>query len=1115
MKKLILLVVFAAALTNVFGTPYYWVGGVGTSGSPKSWSLGSNWSTTSANVNPGTTGTVPGSGDIAIFDGSTGNISPYVDINGLTINIAGLQIYPLSTNNVVSFVNTATSFTITGDLTINKLTTTVYGQISDYGVNTITVQGNINTNTSGSYALVTVPVTNSNLSAGKIALTGTNPIIQDIPTTPANITATVSGGKVTTLNIVSGGSGYLAAPTIAISGGGATTAATATLSITSGAVSGYTLTNSGGAGYTSTPTVTLSYGSNIGFQNLDISGSSNVSFTTGNALAINGNLNIQSGGKLTISKTLQFVSTAPSGSNPFIFPGTISGTGVIVGNTNWSFIAQGSLPASYTTSNLQSVGTVYLDPTSATTSTVNAIQQNRPYSTVTFAPAYQSSGVPTIAVAGGLTMNGGVLNDGGNTITLAGSVCIASSNTTPGLAVHTGTGRLKLIRNNTNITLVTAAKTVSVGNLEVGSASGAGPYIVGAGTNLTVNGTLTISKAQAGIINASGSTLTFQNADVPILLSAAGTITTDASTVLNFGSAGNTGGAAFTVPNNLFATAPSITSFTVNRDNTLTFNNQTLTVSGATTITKGTLAMATTLTANGAVTVNGTFQLNAGGWATGTGTWTYGGSSTLAFNNTAAYGVNNTDVFWPTTNGPVNVNVMQGGGSPAYGLNLNSASRTVAGLFQTASGVKATSSTLTLNGTAQINAGGFFDGTCVPTYGASSTLKYNTGTVYGRADEWRTTSPASVQISNNTTLDYPKGSVVAAKTLTGNLTVDAGSAFYMDYGSVGQSNPLSVGGNVILNGNLGLGGAIGGDLNVGGSWTRGASANLYPNSRAVFFNGTGDQTISHTGGEVFDYMGVNKVSGTLSSADSIVVNNTLFLTSGKITLGANNLIIGSTGSISGASSASYIVTDGAGKLKQTVGAGTATLFPIGSSTSSYDPATLTPTTGTLFSAKVSGTLSNTAPNGSYYNSREWDLTPTTPSSTTIALTPSVIRNDLVGTYKVVGHYNTSDATWYNYAATFAGSTYTSTSSSFSPFVTGTTDIAVALNDKAIAAKSGIYAANGKILVNNANGKTIEVYALDGKKIRSIANNADNASIALEKGIYIISVDNVKSKVLVK
>lgn len=88
------------------------------------------------------------------------------------------------------------------------------------------------------------------------------------------------------------------------------------------------------------------------------------------------------------------------------------------------------------------------------------------------------------------------------------------------------------------------------------------------------------------------------------------------------------------------------------------------------------------------------------------------------------------------------------------------------------------------------------------------------------------------------------------------------------------------------------------------------------------------------------------------------VEGTLTLTSGKVPLGASNLTVGSAGSISGGSSASYIVTGGAGRLvQQGIGAGGKTgaiLFPVGSSAASYTPATLSNTTGTAddFSAAV-------------------------------------------------------------------------------------------------------------------------------------------------------------------
>ena len=111
------------------------------------------------------------------------------------------------------------------------------------------------------------------------------------------------------------------------------------------------------------------------------------------------------------------------------------------------------------------------------------------------------------------------------------------------------------------------------------------------------------------------------------------------------------------------------------------------------------------------------------------------------------------------------------------------------------------------------------------------------GTTYSRYVEWNATSgpgyPHSVQLSNNTTLNYPNGST-AAQSLSGSLTIDAGSALYMDYGSPGLNNPLTVAGDVTLAGALSLGDAVGGDLNLGGNWINNGGT-FITNSRAATF----------------------------------------------------------------------------------------------------------------------------------------------------------------------------------------------------------------------------------------------------------------------------------------
>jgi FtsP/CotA-like multicopper oxidase with cupredoxin domain len=71
-----------------------------------------------------------------------------------------------------------------------------------------------------------------------------------------------AGGGVTGVTLLAGGTGYLTAPTVTITGGGGT-GATASATIAGGGVSGVTITNPG-TGYTTAPTITLTGGGGTG-----------------------------------------------------------------------------------------------------------------------------------------------------------------------------------------------------------------------------------------------------------------------------------------------------------------------------------------------------------------------------------------------------------------------------------------------------------------------------------------------------------------------------------------------------------------------------------------------------------------------------------------------------------------------------------------------------------------------------------------------------------------------------------------------------------------------------------------------------------------------------------
>ncbi|MEO5777925.1 MAG: T9SS sorting signal type C domain-containing protein [Flavobacterium sp.] len=257
---------------------------------------------------------------------------------------------------------------------------------------------------------------------------------------------------------------------------------------------------------------------------------------------------------------------------------------------------------------------------------------------------------------------------------------------------------------------------------------------------------------------------------------------------------------------------------------------------------------------NGTTTVNGTFQLDTGGSVAGND-FVYGGASTLNLNTTVT--VINTDKYWPAS-GPFNVTVLSGG------LTMSSANRTVAGTFQTAVGVTLTTSTLTLSGTCQINAGGFFVN--VPTYTSASTLIYNTAGPYSVSNEWTGNSappaaglgtPQNVIVQNSTTLTMP----AATRSMAGNLSINSGS--------------------FILNG--------ANNLYIAGNWTRVSTAVFTPATGKVFFSSSTANTL-HTitvsgGGTETFYLLEVQFTGTLKMATG---TNVTVTGSGGLTFNSTN-----------------------------------------------------------------------------------------------------------------------------------------------------------------------------------------------------------------------------------
>jgi hypothetical protein len=109
----------------------------------------------------------------------------------------------------------------------------------------------------------------------------------------------------------------------------------------------------------------------------------------------------------------------------------------------------------------------------------------------------------------------------------------------------------------------------------------------------------------------------------------------------------------------------------------------------------------------------------------------------------------------------------------------------------------------------------------------------------------------------------------------------------IDFGS--STDEVIVNGDVNIgaNGSLELSTAVGGDIYFGGDWT--CSGAFTPNDRAIFINGTGDQTINNSSSN-FDYVIIDKSSGDLDffgSSSSVTIDQDLTISSGTLEIPVN------------------------------------------------------------------------------------------------------------------------------------------------------------------------------------------------------------------------------------
>lgn len=229
----------------------------------------------------------------------------------------------------------------------------------------------------------------------------------------------------------------------------------------------------------------------------------------------------------------------------------------------------------------------------------------------------------------------------------------------------------------------------------------------------------------------------------------------------------------------------------------------------------------------------------------------------------------------------------------------------------------------------QINAGGYT--TDAPFYETGSTLIYSTGGTYSRNTEWGSASnqgyPHHVTVRGKTTLNLATNAISPAQLAIGGDLTLGGTSSSSDTGVVNMDSymgkVLNVGGNLTIGNTISSGSKlnlslqIGGDLWVGGNFTRYNNNYYNDNSRAIYFKGSANATISTpnvaiTPGiptQYFSYAEIDKniSTNTVTLSCPVGVNNRFRFTKGTVKTDISSLLVFSDNAItSNASDSSFV-----------------------------------------------------------------------------------------------------------------------------------------------------------------------------------------------------------------
>ncbi|MGC4022058.1 MAG: hypothetical protein QM734_09005 [Cyclobacteriaceae bacterium] len=722
----------------------------------------------------------------------------------------------------------------------------------------------------------------------------------------------------------------------------------------------------------------VSVPSNTTVNNITVNGTSNVSITANNVtLTVNGTTTMNGtsgfvGGATSRVLSLQgnFIIPSGVGQTPSFLNVTVTQASTANFTVNGTFSSGGG--NSGTSGYAETLGNVIVGST-GTWAPVQGVVVNATSLAITDGGTidYYSGVTPTggFNLSGGFTVSSGsagaVSTLGNCVLTVAGATNISGtlyfSKTGAGTKTFNGTitnNTLGEFRNSLGENLVLNCSIVN-NSLWAAPLSNNGSYTVNGSGSYTYSGTNTISMSQLNITGAA--TVTNQGL---LALSKSGAVDLIV----------NNAGASFVNGNGGYlqllttGTCITLTSGTINfstSSNEVDYNYGGAQNVFATTYDKLTASNSGTKTLTGTATVNNILKT----------------SSTAILDDAAN-----------TLNGAGSINM-----TGTSQISFKATGVSLPGLTGT-SNTFSSGTTILLYGTA-----------ATQTLKASATYPYQNVTVSG-------TTGCTADLSNVSNIAGNLTISSAAVIVNNAALAVSGTTTYSSTGSSTLANNLTTGSFLISNGTLVYSGLTIIVNGTGGTWTtNGGTLTTNSSSSVVFNTGTGQQ-IGGTSAPSFVNLTVNN-SNDVTLTTNATVTSLLTLTTGRIITGTNNLIVGSSASVSRTSG--FVQ----GNLQKNVNtcASCSITFEVGTSTT-YAPLQLTLVTLTVAGSLTASTIASDDPyisssliNSSNSVNRYWTLTNTGATITGYKPNFTYVSADVDGTATPANFYysilNASTTVW--------------------------------------------------------------------------------------------------------